>query len=75
MPAPTEPAEGQWLQNLDRGQAVLRLERPGAAGDLPLLRRPPHQGPIAPGPRRSQEGPENQGYLEISFKRQHGRVD
>ena len=61
MLAPTEPTEGQLLQNLDRGQEVLRLEPSGAAGDLHLLRRPPHQGPVAPGPRRPQEGRKDQG--------------
>ena len=74
MPAPTEPAEGQWLQNLDRGQAVLRLERPGAAGDLPLLRRPPHQGPVAARPRGPQEVSETEGNLEESLLHEHGRV-
>ena len=56
MPTPTSPAESQRLQSLDRGQAVLRLERAGAAGDLPLLRRPPYQDPAAAGPRRPKEG-------------------
>ena len=75
MPAPTEPAEGQWLQKLDRGQAVLRLERPGAAGDLPLLRRPPHQGLIAPGPQCSQEGRTTESCDEESLLHEHGRLN
>ena len=75
MLTPTGLTKRQRLQGPDRGQAVLRMERPGAAGNLPLLRRPPHQGPVAARPQGSQEGLKTEDHNEKSLYNEHGRVN